>query len=112
MPGCTALVMSGVWLQLVLVAALIVLNAIFAGSELALVSLREGVKLCGPLPKANDLNQDAIIDALSRDKKRDAGQLKWVLLEGIGRPVIVEGKQVSSRLLRVALRNGLDNKRN
>ena len=30
------------WIQLVLVAVLIVLNALFAGSELALVSLREG----------------------------------------------------------------------
>jgi putative hemolysin len=34
--------MSGVWLQLGLVAVLIVMNAIFAGSEMALVSLREG----------------------------------------------------------------------
>ncbi|HEX6873975.1 MAG TPA: hemolysin family protein [Micromonosporaceae bacterium] len=34
--------MSGHWLQLGLVAVLIVLNAIFAGSEMALVSLREG----------------------------------------------------------------------
>jgi putative hemolysin len=42
MPGCTASIMSGVWLQLGLVAVLIFLNAIFAGSEMALVSLREG----------------------------------------------------------------------
>lgn len=34
--------MSGTWFQLGLVAILIVLNAIFAGSEMALVSLREG----------------------------------------------------------------------
>jgi putative hemolysin len=34
--------MSGVWAQLGLVAVLVVLNAAFAGSELALVSLREG----------------------------------------------------------------------
>jgi putative hemolysin len=33
---------SGVWPQLVLVGALVLLNAVFAGSELALVSLREG----------------------------------------------------------------------
>lgn len=33
--------MSGYWLQLVLVIVLVVLNAIFAGSELALISLRE-----------------------------------------------------------------------
>jgi putative hemolysin len=34
--------MSGVWPQLGLVAVLVLLNAAFAGSELALVSLREG----------------------------------------------------------------------
>jgi putative hemolysin len=34
--------MSGVWLQLGLVALLVLLNAAFAGSEMALVSLREG----------------------------------------------------------------------
>jgi putative hemolysin len=33
---------SGIWLQLGLVALLVLLNAAFAGSELALVSLREG----------------------------------------------------------------------
>ncbi len=34
--------MSGVWFQLALVAVLIVVNAVFAGSEMAFVSLREG----------------------------------------------------------------------
>ena len=34
--------MSGIWLQLGLVAVLVLLNAAFAGSEMALVSLREG----------------------------------------------------------------------
>jgi putative hemolysin len=33
---------DSIWLQLGLVGALVLLNAIFAGSELALVSLREG----------------------------------------------------------------------
>ena len=34
--------MSAVWPQLILVGVLVLLNAFFAGSELALVSLREG----------------------------------------------------------------------
>ena len=34
--------MSGIWLQLLLVVVLVVVNAAFAGTELALVSLREG----------------------------------------------------------------------
>jgi putative hemolysin len=34
--------MSGIWLNIALVAVLILINAVFAGTELALVSLREG----------------------------------------------------------------------
>ncbi len=34
--------MSGYWLDIALVATLVLLNAVFAGSEMALVSLREG----------------------------------------------------------------------
>ncbi len=34
--------MSGIWPQIVLIAFLILINAVFAGTELALVSLREG----------------------------------------------------------------------
>ena len=34
--------MSGYWLDIALVAVLVLLNAVFAGSEMALVSLREG----------------------------------------------------------------------
>ncbi|HEY0636631.1 MAG TPA: hemolysin family protein [Pseudonocardiaceae bacterium] len=34
--------MDGIWLNLVLVGVLVLLNALFAGSELALISLREG----------------------------------------------------------------------
>ena len=34
--------MSGYWLDIALVALLVLLNAVFAGSEMALVSLREG----------------------------------------------------------------------
>jgi 3-dehydroquinate synthase len=76
-----------------------------------LESLREGVRLCGPLPNAGDLNQNSIIEALSHDKKRDAGQIKWVLLEGIGHPRIVDGRELSPRLLRAALRKGLEKQR-
>jgi 3-dehydroquinate synthetase len=74
-----------------------------------LETLREGVRLCGPLPKASHLNEDSILKALSHDKKRVADQIKWVLLEGIGQPRIVDGKEVSPRLLRAALRKGLEN---
>jgi 3-dehydroquinate synthase len=61
--------------------------------------LREGVRLCGPLPLANDLDLQEIANAISRDKKSELGHVQWVLLDKIGEPRIVDGKQVSRRLL-------------
>jgi 3-dehydroquinate synthetase len=41
------------------------------------------------------------------DKKSVAGQLKWVLLEEIGKARIVDGSEIESRNIKTALRNGL-----
>lgn len=65
--------------------------------------LREGVALCGSLPSAKNLDPREIANAISRDKKSERGQVQWVLLEGIGHPRIVDGKQVSPGLLRESL---------
>jgi len=69
--------------------------------------LRDAVKLCGPLPRAEHLDSNRIIRALQHDKKSVDGQINWVLLEGIGRPRIVEGRLISAKALRVSLRAGL-----
>ena len=74
-------------------------------SELEL--LRDAIRLCGRLPRADHLESDAIIRALAHDKKRLDDQIKWILLERIGRGRIIDGKQVSSRLLRSSLQAGL-----
>jgi 3-dehydroquinate synthase len=74
-------------------------------SELEL--LRDAVRLCGPLPNASDLEESAIMRSIQRDKKSIAGRIKWVLLERIGRPRIVDGKEVTPSLLRKSLRAGL-----
>jgi 3-dehydroquinate synthase len=72
-----------------------------------LKQLREAVSLCGPLPRADNLDINQVIRALKHDKKSVAGQINWVLLEGIGRPRIVEGRLISSKSLRLSLRAGL-----
>jgi putative hemolysin len=58
--------MSGAWIQLALVVVLIVANAIFAGSEMALVSLREGQ--LRRLERLNDRGRR--VAALARDPNR------------------------------------------
>ncbi|HJP92055.1 MAG TPA: 3-dehydroquinate synthase [Pyrinomonadaceae bacterium] len=69
--------------------------------------LREAVGLCGPLPRADNLDTNEIIRALKHDKKSVDGQINWVLLEGVGRPKIVEGRLISAKSLRLSLRAGL-----
>lgn len=79
--------------------------SLLAPSELEL--LRDAVRLCGPLPRADGLCEDEILSRISHDKKMIGGQLKWVLLERIGRARIVDGKEIGQRLLRASLRAGL-----
>lgn len=69
--------------------------------------LREAVHLCGPLPRADNLDLNHIISALKHDKKSVDGQINWVLLEGVGLPRIVAGKLISAKSLRLSLRAGL-----
>lgn len=69
--------------------------------------LRDAVNLCGPLPRADNLDINQLIRALKHDKKSVAGQINWVLLEGVGRPKIVEGRLISAKSLRQSLRAGL-----
>ena len=68
-----------------------------------LESLRQAVSLCGPLPSARDLDVSGIIAAIAQDKKRTAGHVQWVLLEKIGQPRIVDGKEIRAALLRKSI---------
>ena len=72
-----------------------------------LESLGEAVRLCGPLPRADDLSINDVIRAIDRDKKSVGGAIKWVLLERIGRARIVDGGEIDAQLLRASLRAGL-----
>ena len=72
-----------------------------------LQSLREAVRLCGPLPAADNLDERTIVNALAQDKKSIGGRIQWVLLERIGCARIVGGEEISSQLLRASLRAGL-----
>jgi 3-dehydroquinate synthetase len=44
---------------------------------------------------------------MERDKKSSGGAVKWVLLERIGKPRIVDGREIKSQVLRASLRAGL-----
>jgi 3-dehydroquinate synthase len=72
-----------------------------------LESLREAVRLCGRLPPVGEIDFHQIKSAMTADKKSVAGRIKWVLLDGIGRACIVDGKDINDRVLKAALRAGL-----
>jgi 3-dehydroquinate synthase len=74
-------------------------------SELEL--LLAGIRLCGPLPSAENIDVAAILNAITSDKKSGHGQLQWVLLERIGRPRIVSSKEIDAATLRRSIREGL-----
>jgi len=69
--------------------------------------LRQAVRTCGKLPRADDLEIDELIKVMKGDKKSVNGHVKWVLLEAIGRARIVDGGEISARVLRTALHDGL-----
>ena len=73
-----------------------------------LQSLREAVALCGPLPRADNLDVAQIVRALQHDKKSVDGHVNWVLLEKVGRPKIVDGRLINAKSLRLSLRAGLE----
>lgn len=76
-----------------------------ASGELEL--LREAVALCGPLPRADDLATKQIVRAMANDKKSVGGVTRWVLLERVGRARIVDGREISARVLHASLRFAL-----
>lgn len=78
---------------------------LLAPSELEL--LRDAVRSCGRLPRADDIREDEILRRIGHDKKMIGGQLKWILLERVGRARIVDGKEIGLKLLRASLRAGL-----
>ena len=72
-----------------------------------LESLRDAVRACGRLPRADDIEIDEGIEAMKGDKKSVKGHVKWILLETVCKARIVDGREISGRVLRKALRNGL-----
>lgn len=72
-----------------------------------LESLSAAIHLAGRLPLANDIAVNAIMSALTRDKKIVGGHIQWILLERLGRARIVDGNDIAPRMLRDSLRNAL-----
>ncbi|PYS86579.1 MAG: hypothetical protein DMF62_15510, partial [Acidobacteria bacterium] len=54
----------------------------------------------GRLPSIRNIKATDVFEALSHDKKKIGDSLQWVLLKGIGKPVIVPHSEIGDRLIR------------
>ncbi|HUR98828.1 MAG TPA: 3-dehydroquinate synthase [Pyrinomonadaceae bacterium] len=57
-------------------------------------SLNDVVRRAGTLPPISGIDQSAILKSFKHDKKRVGNSLHWVLLRGIGKPVIVPETEI------------------
>ena len=79
-------------------------------AETDLAQLRETIRLAGHLPRSDDLDHREILRAVARDKKSYGGQVHWVLLGRIGRPLLVEGQMIPVKILRDSVHAALANR--
>jgi 3-dehydroquinate synthase len=69
--------------------------------------LNDVVHRVGKLPSLTTIDANDVVKALSFDKKSVGGDLQWVLLEGIGKPVIVSGLDIPRSAITEAVRTTL-----
>lgn len=65
-----------------------------------LKSFNDVVKLTGKLPETKNIAIDKVIEAFSFDKKNVGSSLQWILLEKIGKPVIIESKVIPESVIK------------
>ena len=67
--------------------------------------LNDVVRRAGVLPAISHIDPSKVIEAFTYDKKKVGGSLNWVLLRGIGRPVIVPGTEIPMPTMRSTVRS-------
>lgn len=74
---------------------------IFDKNELKL--LNDVVGFVGKLPPTENIEIEKLIEAFDFDKKSDGKNLQWILLEGIGKPIILTNEKIPFRIIRNSL---------
>lgn len=70
-----------------------------------LKSLNDVFRCLERLPQTKDIAVDSIIQAFAFDKKNIGDSLQWILLEGVGKPVVVPSSKVDLRAVTTSLRS-------
>jgi 3-dehydroquinate synthase len=65
-----------------------------------LKSLNDVVKLTGSFPSAANIDVNEVIKAFAYDKKQAGNSLQWILLDSIGKPLILQSENIPSRVVK------------
>jgi 3-dehydroquinate synthase len=69
-----------------------------------LTLLSGAIHSAGKLPGLHSVNAEDVFRAIAFDKKSSAGSVTWILLTGIGGPVLIDGKSIPSSLIKRSIR--------
>jgi 3-dehydroquinate synthetase len=75
----------------------------------AIQSLNDVVHRAGKLPAIGHISTDDVLDAFRFDKKLVGNDLHWILLNGIGKPIIVPQTEIPRRIIRTLTENFIRN---
>ena len=65
--------------------------------------LNDVLQYVGKLPDTQNINLERISETFAFDKKNIGASLQWILLEDIGKPVIIDGKSISPKAINETL---------
>ena len=66
--------------------------------------LNDVVHRAGVLPSLHGIDPSEVFEAFKYDKKNIGESLQWILLEGIGKPIVKPGSEIPDRILKDTLR--------
>src|SRR5690606_2237894 len=72
--------------------------------------LNDVIRRVGRLPAVDGIEPSKVIKALAADKKKLGDSIQWILLKGIGKPVIVPQTQIPEGMVVQAIKDYLKNK--
>ncbi|HUF02859.1 MAG TPA: 3-dehydroquinate synthase [Aridibacter sp.] len=69
--------------------------------------LNDVVRSVGVLPDASNISITDVLGAIERDKKASGSSVQWVLLEDIGRPVILSGSEIPPNVIKESIEHAI-----
>lgn len=72
--------------------------------------LNDVVGIVGVLPDASNISVRDVLKSIEFDKKSGGGSVQWVLLEDIGKPIILSGSEIPPRVIEESIEHAISHK--